>query len=239
LSGKAAPVRISRYSAANRQLRELFHLIASFTHKFIFLKTRKVGGTSLEIVLSSWCAGRDICTRVPPADEAIRTTYGGQARNFRRADGSVRFFNHMPATEVRRELPKFWAAAFKFTVDRHPYEKVVSRAWWNIGRRGGSPEAELADEIELAVRNKSYLNFPIYTADGELLVDELWRYDDMWPRLDSLADRLGLPAPAQPPRAKAQHRKDPRPARDVLTEDQRAQIYEDARLEFDLLGFEP
>jgi hypothetical protein len=213
-------------------------LIASFTHKFIFLKTRKVGGTSLEIVLSSWCGGRDICTRIPPSDEAIREEYGGRARNFRRPDGSLRFFNHMPGPEVRRRLPKLWSVGFKFTVDRHPYEKVVSRAWWNIGRRGGSPETELAEEIELAIRDKTYLNFPIYTEDGQLLVDELWRYEEMWPRLDALAARLGLPAPAQPPRAKAQHRRDPRPAREVLTEAQRAQIYEDARIEFDLLGFE-
>lgn len=214
-------------------------MIASFTHKFIFLKTRKVGGTSLEIVLSSWCAGRDICTRIPPADEEMREAYGGRARNFLGADGSIRFFNHMLGTEVRRRLPKLWSLGFKFTVDRHPYEKVVSRAWWNIGRRGGSPESELNAEIERAIRDKTYLNFPIYTEDGQVLVDELWRYDEMWQRLDALADRLGLPSPKQPPRAKAQHRRDPRPAREVLTDRQRAQIYEDARLEFDLLGFEP
>ena len=213
-------------------------MIASFTHNFIFLKTRKVGGTSLEIVLSAWCGDDDICSPVTPEDEAIRSAYGAKARNFRARDGSVRFFNHMPGTDVRRELPELWDKAFKFTVERHPYEKVVSRAWWNIGRRGGSPEYELAGEIERAIESRSYLNFPIYCAAGAVLVDELWRYEDMWDRLRALARRLGLPEPAEPPRAKGDHRKDRRPARDVLTVEQRDRIYADARIEFDLLGFE-
>ena len=52
-------------------------MIASFAHDFIFVKTRKVGGTSLEIVLSSWCAARDICTPITPEDEAIRARLRG------------------------------------------------------------------------------------------------------------------------------------------------------------------
>ena len=213
-------------------------MIASFTHNFIFLKTRKVGGTSMEIVLRSWCGDRDICSPVTAEDEALRSDYGAKARNFRGPDGSVRFYNHMSATEVRKELPELWEKAFKFTVERHPYEKVVSRAWWNIGRRGGSPEQELAAEIEQAIASRSYINFPIYCANGEVLVDEVWRYEEMWARLASWAAKLDLLEPAQPPRAKGDHRKDRRPAREVLSGAQRDRIYADARLEFDLLGFE-
>ena len=213
-------------------------MIASFTHNFIFLKTRKVGGTSLEIVLSSWCSDRDICSPVTAEDEALRAEFGARPRNFRGPDGSVRFYNHMPGTEVRAALPGLWNKALKFTVERHPYEKVVSRAWWNIGRRGGSPDQELEAEIEQAIATQSYLNFPIYCANGEVLVDEIWRYDDMWDRLRDLAHRLDLPEPAEPPRAKGAHRKDRRPAREVLSQAQRDRIFADARIEFDLLGFE-
>lgn len=214
-------------------------MIASFTHDFIFIKTRKVGGTSLEIVLSSWCDGKDICSPVTLEDERIRNAYGGRQRNFYGPDGSVRFYNHMSASEVKQALPELWGRAFKFSVERHPYEKVVSRAWWNIGRRGGSAEQELADEIELAIESGSYINFPIYSDErGTVLVDEVWRYEEMWDRLRDLAGRLGLAEPAQPPRAKSGYRKDPRPAREVLTAAQRDRIYADARSEFDLLGFE-
>lgn len=214
-------------------------MIASFSHDFIFVKTRKVGGTSLEIVLSSWCSGRDIVTPIPPEDEAIRAGFGGRASNYRGAGGGVAFFNHMPATAVRAALPGLWSRAFKFAVDRHPFEKVVSRAWWNIGRRGGSPEAELDAEIEAAIATRSYLNFPLYCEDGRVLVDELWRYEEMWQRLAALGERLGQSIPEAPPRAKGGHRRDRRPAREVLSEAQRRRIAEDARIEFELLGYEP
>jgi hypothetical protein len=213
-------------------------MIASFSHDFVFVKTRKVGGTSLEIVLSSWCEGRDICTPIPAEDEAIRAGFGGKARNFRAA-GGVSFYNHMPARDIREALPGLWSRAFKFSVDRHPYEKVVSRAWWNIGRRGGSPDAELAAEIDTAIETKSYLNFPLYCEAGRVIVDEVWRYEEMWERLAALGQRLGKAIPDVPPRAKGGHRRDRRPAREVLSEGQRARIAEDARVEFELLRYEP
>ena len=88
-------------------------MIASFSNNFIFLKTRKVGGTSLEIVLSSWCSGDDVCTALPPADERIRARFGGQKRNNLAPDGSVRFYNHLPAEDIRRELPELWDRAYQ------------------------------------------------------------------------------------------------------------------------------
>lgn len=214
-------------------------MIASFAHDFIFVKTRKVGGTSLEIVLSSWCSGRDICTPIPPEDEQIRARYGGSPRNFRAREGKPAFYNHIPATDVRAALPGLWSRAFKFSVDRHPYEKVVSRAWWNIGRRGGSPEQEIEEEIEQAIEKRSYLNYPIYCDGEQVIVDEVWRYEEMWDRLAELAERLGQAVPEAPPRAKSGHRRDRRPAREILSDEQRRRIAEDARIEFELLGYEP
>lgn len=212
-------------------------MIASFKHNFIFLKTRKVGGTSLEIVLSSWCGDEDICSPLLPEDEEIRAAYGGKARNFLAPDGSERFYNHMFARDVRRELPELWDKAFKFTVERHPYEKVVSRAWWEIGKRGAS-SAALSAEIDRAIESRMYTDVAIYWSRSGILVNEIWRYDEMWDRLRALARRLGLPGPVEPPRAKGQHRQDRRPAREVLSKSQRDKIYSGARIEFDLLGFE-
>ena len=145
----------------------------------------------------------------------------------------------MTAAEVERALPELWEKAFKFTVDRHPYEKVVSRAWWNIGRRGGDPAKELDAEIEKAIESRSYLNHPIYMTGRALAVDEIWPYEQMWDRLRDLARRIGVPTGIEQPRAKAGHRQDRTPAAQTLTPQQRERIYRDARVEFDLLGYEP
>lgn len=214
-------------------------MIASFSHDFIFLKTRKSGSTSLEIVLSSWCVGHDICTPFNTQDEKLRRAHGGVPRNFRGPAGGFRFYNHMPASEVGAKLPQLWNRAFKFAVDRHPYEKVISGAWWNVGIRGGDPDTELNGEIEQIILDRSYLNHPIYLIDGRLAVDELWRYEDAWERLAGLAHRLGVIWRGDKPLAKAGYRKDRRDAMNLLSESQCEQIYRDARIEFELLGYQP
>ena len=130
-------------------------MIASFSRNFIFLKTRKTAGTSVECVLSAWCTDEDICTTITPVDEMERHRFGGAPRNFstrpdleedmrqairdgdidriwavrREMKDHVVHYNHMPAAEVRRALPDLWERAFKFCVERHPYEKVVSLAY--------------------------------------------------------------------------------------------------------------
>jgi hypothetical protein len=98
---------------------------------------------------------------------------------------------------------------------------------------------ELTAEIEKAIATKSYLNFPLYCDGDRIIVDEVWRYEEMWDRMAKLADRLGLAIPEVPPRAKSGHRRYPRPAREILSEDQRRRIADDARIEFELLGYEP
>ena len=51
-------------------------VIASHQHRFIFLKTRKTAGTSVEIALSKVCGPDDIITEISPEDQAAWLGYG-------------------------------------------------------------------------------------------------------------------------------------------------------------------
>lgn len=51
-------------------------MIISHKHKFIFIKTRKVGGTSLEIAISKYLGSGDIVTPADPEDEELRRSKG-------------------------------------------------------------------------------------------------------------------------------------------------------------------
>ena len=53
-------------------------MIASHQHRFIFLKTRKTAGTSVEIALSKVCGPDDIITEISPEDEELRQAAGGR-----------------------------------------------------------------------------------------------------------------------------------------------------------------
>jgi len=213
-------------------------MIASFSNNFIFLKTRKTAGTSVEIILSTWCSGGDLCAPISRLDEVTRAELGGHPSTA--VFNGHRFFNHMPASTVRRLLPDLWNTAFKFTVERHPYEKLVSRAYWNIARRGGEPQAEFAGEVDRVLTDRSmYIDRPIYMIDEKIVVDEVVMYDQVMERLGELAVKFGKEMPPRIPRAKGQHRADPRPASELLSEAQKERIRSEMHWEFAEFGFEP
>ena len=209
-------------------------MIASFSNRFIFIKTRKTGGTSAEIVLSTWCSGRDICAPLWSGDEALRKAAGGHP-----PVPGVRVSNHMSADEIREKFPELWQDAFKFTVERHPYEKVVSFAYFNIGTRRGNPMAEFRAEVDRVIASGLYLNHPLYMSAGKRAVDEIISYDELWPRLAEIGRSRGHSLPAELPKAKAHFRRDHRPARDILKPEQKDRIARAARIEFEMMGFVP
>src|SRR5271156_152978 len=57
-------------------------MILSHEWKFIFIKGRKVAGTSIEMALSTICGPDDIVTPITPLDEVQRIRAGGYCRNY-------------------------------------------------------------------------------------------------------------------------------------------------------------
>ena len=55
----------------------------------------------------------------------------------------------------------------------------------------------------LSGRAKPVRGFDLYTEDGEVVVDEVYRFEDLPDVLGPLRDRLGLPAPMEMPHTKA------------------------------------
>jgi len=57
-------------------------MILSKINNFLFLKTRKTAGTSIEIFLSRYCDDKDIITPITPIDELTRLKVGRICQNF-------------------------------------------------------------------------------------------------------------------------------------------------------------
>ncbi len=151
-------------------------MIISHRHRFIFLKTHKTAGTSLEIALSKFCGPEDIITPLQPADEALRRALGVRGPQhhgerplrlyFRKAWlrrlGSGRrppdYFNHISAAQLRPRIdPAIWAGYSKFAVSRNPWDAMFSRHYHSSRRRRTRPSMErsLARRRRLIAENWS------------------------------------------------------------------------------------
>jgi hypothetical protein len=211
-------------------------MIISHTHKFIFVKTRKTAGTSIEAFLSKQCGPEDILTPVLPKVEGhaprnfrglfnplkelreTRNDFVGTKRVIRHFVGAQRFYNHMPARTIRDRLPEdIWNSYFKFCVERNPWDKTLSHFHMVNAR---SNEAMLFDEYIESRR------FPI-DADkymskcDELIVDAVIKFEQLSEDLDKVFSSLGIEFDGDlGVRAKAGYRSDTRPYTEVFNEQQ-------------------
>ncbi|GAA0689798.1 hypothetical protein GCM10009022_10130 [Vreelandella titanicae] len=73
--------------------------------KIIFLKTRKVAGTSFEMALSRYAKAGDIITPISPDDERARKELGfASCQNYMNQNGTQVFNNHISASEAEKKL---------------------------------------------------------------------------------------------------------------------------------------
>lgn len=214
-------------------------MIISHRYRFIFIKTRKTAGTSIEIYLSQFAGPQDVFTPIHPP------VPGHEPRNYRGWWNLLRewplhetweqrwgmiqqwihrqkFYNHIPAALVRTRIaPDIWEHYFKFCVERNPWDKTLSHYAMIRARAGGqlSFDAYLANGFFCT-------DFDKYTdAAGNLLVDEVLRYETLNQDLARVFQRLGIPFSGDlGVRAKSEYRQDRRPYQEHYTPRQRAII---------------
>lgn len=226
-------------------------MIVNHQYQFIFLKTRKTAGTSIEIALSKYCDSGDILSKIGHRDEPKRAALGyqGPANNLEPGDGSWRsrmrdwwhgprhrYWNHMPASELRQKLdPTVWSTYFKFCFERNPWDRAISQFHWQNRSKRTLPAFD--DYLVEMQRRNILSNFDVYGIDDEIAVDRVYLYEDMQAALADVARRVGLPGPLELPDAKRNVRRDKRPYRDVYSESGRAFVAQACAREIARFGY--
>ncbi len=200
----------------------------SHRHKFIFLKTRKTAGTSVELALSKHCGPDDIITPVTAEDEELRRELGGRGPQNHVVPGAGRdLYNHMPAQRVRTLVgQQVWDTYFTFTIERNPWDTVVSTYHWRY--RDSSERPSVSEFIQTG---QLRVNSRIYRIDQQIAVDKVCLYESLDEDVGEVWRRLGLPGPPKLPRAKGSFRPDQRHYREFYTSVDEARIrslYSDA-----------
>ncbi len=228
-------------------------MIISHRHKFIFIKTNKTAGTSIEIALSKFCGGDDVITPISRDDEAMRRSlgYAGPQNhlaprseyrvrdfaNLLRGKRKPRYYNHMPSCEVRALIgDEIWNSYFKFCFERNPFDRVISLYYWrNKTEPRPSMSAFLESGVPLLLRRRGY---DLYTIDGQIAMDRVCKFEDMDAELERIRMQLGLDEPLQLPRAKSASRKDKRGFQELLTEREMDTVRTLFSREIALFGYE-
>lgn len=210
-------------------------MIISHKHKFIFIKTEKTAGTSMEIALSGICGDEDIITPISPKDEAVRGNLGYKVAQhypisfskYTRLDWvrllvrqeRLGFYNHMSASDIQvYTAPSVWDSHFKFCFERNPWDKLISWYYW-VGDEKTYPTIK---DFILSGKAGEVRGFELYTKGGILAVDKVYQLENMDAALQDISQRLGLEQPLTLPnyKAKSGARKDKRHYHEILTSEE-------------------
>lgn len=172
-------------------------MLISHKHKFIFIKTKKTAGSTIEnmIVNNFFDPSVDICTG-SKIDGTPRVNIG--AKKPGEPDG------HKPWDLVKNYVtPVEWTNYYKFTVERNPWDKVVSEFYWRTANDKQSDLTPYDNDVDnfkhymdngFGTRFVAPIDWHLYASKGTVMVDEIVEYKGLADQLVSMFnDKLNLP----------------------------------------------
>lgn len=188
-------------------------VLVSFEKQFIYTKTVKSAGTSVEVFFQPYCVPPDYGDD-PWVPGEIVTDYGIVGFRGKDRPAETIWYNHMPAAEVRHYLgDEIWRHFFKFCVVRNPFDKVVSRYFFSLSEE----ERDHLRTRDFAEIKRGFLAFlsqgklgrdrHAYVIEGAVCVDFFIRYENLGEDVAEVCRRLDIQRDlADMPRLKSQFR---------------------------------
>lgn len=172
-------------------------MLVSHRKQFIFLKTTKTAGTSVESYFEPYC--------MPDGEwqqEHSREEYVSEAGiiGYRGPNSKGKqFFNHISASALQAMLPaEVWQEYFKFTIVRDPFDKQISAFHFFALRSNPSINNHKYDDVvqqfrAWLIQTKGIYDGDKYLINGNFVLDDYIKYESLLADLARVGDILGMP----------------------------------------------
>ena len=203
-------------------------VLVSHIYKFIYIKNKKVAGSSVESFFGKYCQNPNKeYEYTDEIDESVSKfgIIGGRLNGKKN-----NWTSHKSATIIKRDLGNsIFNKYVKFCVIRNPYDKMVSRYYWNNSKQKFSDFAKCTNVS----------NLDIHCIDGNSVCNYFIRFENLEEDIVNLCKILGIKNYDlnDLPNHKSSSRKNKSHYRNFYDEETRKIVYENHKKEFELFGY--
>lgn len=191
-------------------------MLVSHRKHFIFTKTEKTAGTSVESYFEQYCMPDGEWQESPSRDEYVSEA---GIIGYRGSDVSAStWYNHMSAKKIRDlTSQEIWDRYFKFTVIRNPFDKLISGFFMFENRKKNYSNTQLlkifakrvldrGNPIDRVKGNTEIERFRCwirkggsivdrnkYLIDEQVCIDYFIEYENLHEGIKHVCDRLSIP----------------------------------------------
>lgn len=233
-------------------------MLISHRKKFIYTKTAKTAGTSVEVYFEPHCFPENEWSFSHGRDEYVGKSgivgHRGQSRK------GKTWFNHMSARQIRDQIGgAIWDEYFKFCVIRDPFDKMVSRFHFHENRKMKMRHSGISRIISritslinmkksksIVERFREYIEIGVsvdsdkYLIGNSICVDYFIRFEDLKGGIKHVCNILGIPyEPEKLPTLKSGVRPERLRLEDYYDKRTIDLVYESYKWEIEHFGYTP
>lgn len=175
-------------------------MLISHRKKFIYTKTVKTAGTSVEVFFERYCVPEGPYT--PTHATPVKISEAGiiGLRGSRKNEVvPPEWYNHMGAAAIKNKLSShIWDNYFKFCVIRNPFDRLISLFWFNNRKQGEKTFDHLSADTIIGLFRKWLLTSKIntsrsmYLIDNEVCMDFFIRYEHLQKDIEKVCTILKI-----------------------------------------------
>ena len=177
-------------------------MIISHKYKFIFIKTRKTAGTTIEYNISKYLGKNDI---IPPSNQSVYLSqnfiYDTKISKFLKKvklnkisrTFENKFSEHEHAFDLKKKINRnFFDSYFKFCVEREPVDKCIS---YYFMRKNSSTSTTIKQNMtwdDFVQKKRFPVDSNMYSYGNKLLVDKIIKYENLENELTAILKDRGI-----------------------------------------------